>query len=251
MSLIQTKSFEIAAYIKGDTGSKKLALVLPGRLDTKDYPHMHSHVDYLAERGYLALSFDPPGTWESPGDISLYTMTNYLKAINELIEYFGNRTTLTVGHSRGGSMAMLAAISNSYVTHFIAVLMGGYSYDKKYYEWLPGEEVWKQQGYKVEPRDLPEAPEQIRNFNLPYTFYEDSTQYDMTEGLKNCTKPKLFILGTKDVTVKPVVTRKAFELSAPPKELREIDSDHNYRLNSNLTNEVNVLIGEFLDKHGN
>ena len=66
MNIIKTKTFELAAYTKGDQNSPKLALVLPGRLDTKDYIHNTSLVDYLSRRGYFALSFDPPGTWESP-----------------------------------------------------------------------------------------------------------------------------------------------------------------------------------------
>jgi len=58
----QTRSFKLAAYIQGKPTADGLAIVLPGKLDTKDYAHMQSHVDFLAERGYLALSFDPPGT---------------------------------------------------------------------------------------------------------------------------------------------------------------------------------------------
>ena len=69
MNLIKTESFQLATYSQGDSESKKLALVLPGKLDTKDYSHMKSHVKYLAIMGYFALSFDPPGTWESKGDI--------------------------------------------------------------------------------------------------------------------------------------------------------------------------------------
>lgn len=88
MNLLQLPSFTIATYMQGNPDAEKLALVLPGKLDTKDYAHMRSHVDFLAERGYLALSFDPAGTWESPGDISLYTLNNYLKTIDELIEHF-------------------------------------------------------------------------------------------------------------------------------------------------------------------
>src|SRR3989338_8571987 len=122
MQLIKTASFELAIYAHGEKTSSSLALVLPGKLDTKDYPHMKNHVGYLSARNYLALSFDPPGTWESPGGIELYTMTNYLKAINELIEYFGNKPTVLMGHSRGGSMAMLAGVQNKYVTHIIAVM---------------------------------------------------------------------------------------------------------------------------------
>ena len=87
MKIIKTKTFELAVYEKGDPNSSKLAIVIPGRLDTKDYIHNTSLVDYLANRGYFALSFDPPGTWESPGDIELYTTTNLIKSVDELIEF--------------------------------------------------------------------------------------------------------------------------------------------------------------------
>lgn len=113
MNLVQTKSFKLAIYSKGDKNSPRLALVLPGKLDSKDYPHMHSHVDYLAKKGYFALTFDPPGTWESPGDIKLYTMTNYIKAVNELIENFGNKPTFVMGHSFGGSIALYVGTNQS------------------------------------------------------------------------------------------------------------------------------------------
>lgn len=248
MKLIRTKSFELAYYTKGKEKAQKLVLVLPGRLDTKDYPHMKSHVEYLAGRGYLALSFDPPGTWESPGDINLYTMTNYLKAVNELIEYFDNRPTFVFGHSRGGSMAVLAAIKNPHVTHFVSV-MGGYSYAPGVYKRLLGEESWQSKGYKVEKRDVPgSVSNEIKIFNLPYSFVEDQKQYDMLDGLRECAKPKLFILGTKDLTVKPEVIKTAFEVSAEPKVLFSLDSDHNYRLQPDLIKKVNDCVGKFLDQ---
>jgi hypothetical protein len=42
-------SLRLATYARGNEKAQKLALVLPGRLDTKDYTHMISHVDYLAD----------------------------------------------------------------------------------------------------------------------------------------------------------------------------------------------------------
>lgn len=84
MTLIKTASFELATYTAGDPRANKVALILPGRLDTKDYVHMQSHVRHLADEGYYALSFDPPGTWESPGDLSIYTTDTYLQAVYEL-----------------------------------------------------------------------------------------------------------------------------------------------------------------------
>jgi len=253
MPIIQTKSFKLAIYKNGDEKSAKLALVLPGKLDTKNYAHMRSHVDYLANRGYLALSFDPPGTWDSQGGIELYTMTNYVRAVHELIEYFGTQSSsqakrkeiFVMGHSRGGSIAMLAGISNPRVTHF-ASIMSYYSFNPKAHPEYPDED-WKKNGVKQSKRDLPTDKNQTRVFNLPYNFLEDQIQYDMLDGLKNSKKPKLFVFGKKDSLVRPEVVKIAYEAAAQPKKLQEIDSDHDYRFHPELIEEMNEIIGDFLD----
>jgi hypothetical protein len=240
MKTINTKSFTLAVYAKGDEKSEKVALVLPGKLDTKHYQHMRSHVDFLAQKGYFALSFDPPGTWESPGGISLYTTTNYLKAINELIEYFGNKPTVLVGHSRGGTLAMLGAINNQYVSHFVSIMSSaGKSIPS--YPINPGEP-------SISQRDFPGSPKEKISIELPYAFFEDSAKFNIIDGLKECVKPKLFILGTRDTTILPEKVKEAFNASAEPKEIYELDSDHSYRWHPHLIEEVNKVIGEFLKK---
>ena len=241
MSLLKTKSFELAVYFAGDKNAPKLALLLPGRLDTKDYVHMRSHVDFLSQKGYFALSFDPPGTWESPGDIMLYTTQNYLKAVDELIEHFGSKPTVVMGHSRGGSMAMLAGVNNPHITHFISAM-------SRYGHSSVSEEA-KRAGVSISYRDLPPGTERTKEkkrFDLPLSYFEDSTEYI---GLERCTKPKLFFLGTHDTSVAPDDVREAHELAAEPKQLHELDSDHNYRLSSHLIDEVNKVTGEFLESN--
>ncbi len=245
MSIIATSHFQLAVYQQGDLQAKKLALVLPGKLDTKDYPHMRSQVEYLAKKGYLALSFDPPGTWESPGDISLYSMKNYLTAINDLITHFGNRPTFVVGHSRGGSMAMLAGTRNPFVTHF-ASIMSFYSFEPQIHGEYPDKE-WEKDGYRISKRDLPGKLPEFKEFRVPYSFLEDQIRYDALEDLKKSPKPKLFILGKKDILVKPKVVQTAFDAAHSPKELRELDSDHDYRHSLKLIGQVNKFLGEFLD----
>lgn len=91
--MVKTKSFDLAVYKNGDEYASKVALVLPGKLDTKDYASMRSHVDFLAGKGFFALSFDPPGTWESPGDIGLYTTTSYIQASNKQVEVTSGTST--------------------------------------------------------------------------------------------------------------------------------------------------------------
>ena len=245
--LIKTDSFALDIYAKGDSNSKKLALVLPGKLDSKDYAHMTSHVDYLANLGYFALSFDPPGTWESIGDISLYTMTNYLKAINELIKYNGNKPAFGMGHSRGASMAILAGLTNPFITSFASVFS---SFTENGYKDDSDIAKWKEQGFLLKKRDLPPGGgPSIKEFKLPYGFYEDQLQYDVAPDLKHSDKPKLFMLGKRDVLAVPEVIKQLYSITSKPKELYELDSDHNYRFHPELIEEVNAIVGAFLHKY--
>jgi pimeloyl-ACP methyl ester carboxylesterase len=241
---IKTDSFDLAVYAKGDEKAEKLALILPGQLDTKDYPHTRSHTDFLASKGFYALSFDPPGTWETSDDISQYTMTNYFKAINELVEYFGNKPTLFMGHSRGGAMAMLAGTTNPHALAFVSVF-SNYTYDQKINTTYNDDE-WKAKGFKESWRDLPEGPDRKRLFKLPYAFVEDQMKYGMSDGLSSCSKPKLFFLGLKDALIKPETVRAAYEIAAEPKQLCELDSDHDYRWHPELIEKVNQIIDDFL-----
>jgi predicted alpha/beta-hydrolase family hydrolase len=243
-TIIKTKTFTLSTYSSSPRNFEKIAIVLPGKLDTKDYPHMKSHVNFLSKLGYFAISFDPPGTWESPGDISLYTMTNYAKAINELIEYYGSLPTVLVGHSRGGSIAMLVGTTNPSVTHIVAI-MSCHSFTPDYHGSYP-DEKWKRKGYELFKKNTPNQNEKKTLFKLPYSFLEDQIQYDMSEGLSKSSIPKLFIYGNKDEDVEPEVVKTAYKISAKPKILRKLDSDHDYYRSNILIEEVNKYINNFL-----
>jgi pimeloyl-ACP methyl ester carboxylesterase len=232
--------FDPAIYSKGDPFSQRLALILPGKLDTKNYAHMQSHVDFLAAQGFHAVTFDPPGTWESVGDISLYTTTNYLVAIDELIVRFGNKPTLLVGHSYGGSIAMLAASRNAGVIGFVAIMS-----QARASQYSPSKLV---NGTAISRRDMPGSPGKTREFALPLNFYRDAEKFNILEELKTCTKPKLFIAGKYDDVIKPELVKEAYVSSAEPKEFIVIDSDHDYRHEARLIKLVETKIGKFLPK---
>lgn len=238
MNLLNTKSFQLATYSAGDENATKLALLLPGGLDTKDYAHMRSHVDFFSQKGYFALVFDPPGTWESPGDISLYTTANYLKAIDELVDHFGCRPTVAMGHSRGGSMAMLAGIKNPHITHSVAVMSNCRPSIMR--------ESAREAGIYTTYRDLPPGTERTKEkkrFDLPLSYFADPTEYT---GLDQCPKPKLFFLGTHDTIATPESVRETYNQAANPKQLHELNSGHDYRLQRDIIDEVNKVTAEFL-----
>jgi pimeloyl-ACP methyl ester carboxylesterase len=241
--IIKTKSFELAVLAKGDENAHKIAILIPGRLDTKDYANFVSHAEYLVACGFYAIAFDPPGTWESPGDISLYTTTNYLKAIDELIARFGSKPTLLLGHSRGGTAAILAS-GNPAVTGIVLVL-SNYSMPS------PPDENALRAGFQISHRDLPpgdhETKEQ-KEFKLPLSYWEDAKQYDPLAVLRSCVKPKLMISSTRDEFSSPQKIQEIYDSVPEPKMLRMIDSAHDYRRHAESIETVNVAIGEFLKK---
>src|SRR3989344_320469 len=244
MEMIKTKNFQLAVYAKGNEGAAKIALVLPGRLDTKDYVHMRSHVDFLAERGFFAVSFDPPGTWESAGGIELYTTTNYIQSVNELIEYFGNKPTLLLGHSRGCTVAMLVGASNPFVSGIVVILA---TYGPPT---APAPNV-PQMGFQEEYRDLPPgtAPtKEQKEFALPMNYFQDGQQYNPESVLTNYTKPKLLIYGSRDEFTSPDKVKAVYKTASEPKMIHELDSDHDYRYHPGCIEEANRVVNDFLKK---
>ena len=241
MTLWKIGGFDLAVYAAGDPDAPKIALVLPGRLETKDYAHIQSHVRHLAELGFYAVSFDPPGTWESPGDITIYTTENYLAAVNDLIKHLGNRPTLLVGHSRGGSIAMLVAVENPSVVGFVAMMASA----------APArpDEEWKAAGKLTFYRDLPPgdrpSAEQVK-FDLPYYCYENHLLADLAK----CKKPKLFIAGKYDHANQTRDVVEAYETSCAPKQFRELPTGHSYRYHPDITEAVNAKLTKFVQVTG-
>lgn len=237
MSMVHTPSFGLAVREQGNPDAERLAIVLPGRLDTKDYEQMAAHVECLSSLGFLAVSFDPPGTWDSDGDLSDYTMTNYLKSVDELINHFGNRPTLAVGHSRGGSIAMRASTTNSNIRSLVAI-MASYRFDTNW----DGAAEWEAQGYTDDVRELPDGSGLTRTFRLPHSFLLDAVQYDMSEEMRRSIKPKLLITGSEDITCPEAELLDGYEQFGEPKTIVSVDTGHDYRKNPSTINHINQLI---------
>lgn len=243
MPFIATKSYKLATYEQGDPNAARCAIVLPGRLESKDYIHIKSHVDTLAALDFHAIALDPPGSWESPGAIESYTVTNYLGAVNEIIEHYGNKPTILVGHSLGGSIAILAGASNPYVTAYIA-LMSLLSGPK-----TKEDPEWKADGKITFYRDLPPGDHHTstqKRYDLPYSFIEDALAHDTKAALQQCHKPKLFILGKHDAQNASSYSPKEYSRIADPKQLIQIDSHHSYRYSQATIEHVNGLIKDFV-----
>lgn len=243
MNFVETPSFKLAIYAKGDPNSDKLALVLPGRLDTKDYIHMTSHADLLADKGFYAISIDPPFSWGSPGPIEKYSTTNYLKAVNELIDQIG-KPTLLIGHSRGGSISMLAS-DNQHVKA-IAAIMASYGGPSS-----PSQEDIKR-GIYTTTRDIPPGDEKSaeqKEFSLPLSYFADGAMYNPADKLKVFTGPKFLICASHDTFSSPPSVRKIYDSLDEPKMFLELNTEHDYRLHADMVKAVNKVLGEFVARY--
>jgi pimeloyl-ACP methyl ester carboxylesterase len=240
---INTSKFELAAITAGGPSADKIALVLPGRLDTKDYIHMISHINILSTLGFYAVSFDPPGSWESSGTLEDYSTTNYVQVVNEIIDQY-DRPTLLLGHSRGASVAMLASDNPNVKALVLAMATYGPAVEPSTGE-IKGD-------YAVSFRDLPPGSEHTakkKEFHLPLKYFEDSKIYNPSAKLETFSGPKLIICGTKDAFFSPQEAKDKFDELKPPKEFLELDTEHDYRLHPEIIDEINQSIKEFVEKY--
>lgn len=250
--MLTTSSFGLATYEQGDPASDRFALVLPGLLDSKDFPHMHSHVDLFARHGFHALSFDPPGTWESQGDISLYTLSNYRQAAGEIIEYYGNKETVIVGQSLGGIMAPLIASDQECVRAYASLLAPAFLCDERNGVIHFGEfpiPNWKELGSRTSQRTLPNNPSHTFSFTVPYSFVEDSFNHNTLDVIGSLSTPKLYVAATRDAIVPPEVVAEFVKQASEPKEFVTIDSEHDYWLDDSLISQVNEILDDFFSQH--
>lgn len=241
MKIVETKSFKIAVNQYGNEHAAKMAILLPGRLDTKDYANFVSHGNYLAEKGFLVIAIDPPGTWDSPGDIKGYTTSMYVQCINELIDYFGNKPTLLLGHSRGGATAMLA--SDNPAVAGLVLVNAAYGNPSS-----PNPQKIKNNAL-LEYRDIPPGDsrtEEKRRFELPLNYFEDGARHNPVAILKKFNGPKLVIHATRDGFTRFEEVKKIYNTLQDPKTLLEIDCEHDYRLFPEAIKSVNKALGEFL-----
>lgn len=244
MKIIETSNFKIAANTKGNPDATSVAILLPGRLDTKDYANFVSHLDFLASQGFYVVAIDPPYSWDSPGDLKDYSTTNYLKAVNELIDYFGNRPTLLLGHSRGGATAILASTNPA----IIGLVLVNAAYGSPS---APDPEKIIDNAL-LEFRDIPpgnvRTKEQLE-FRLPLNYFEDGAKYDPRAVLKNFKGPKLLIHATNDEFTGVELIKPIYDEISEPKMFLEIDCTHDYRLYPEVIQQVEGALGTFIDRY--
>lgn len=224
----------------------RLAILCPGFLDSKDYNGLLYLADALAEIGYTAVRFDPTGTWESEGDISEYTTTQYLKDVRSVKEYMLSNGSynhiLLGGHSRGGRVSLLYATQDPDISLVVGIMPSATSIprgeDKK-----RSNDEWKDKGIQKVIRDVPGNEIERRQFDVPYSFQEDSLKHDVFKEIKKLHIPLFLFAGGLDTIILPEEVKSIFDQANEPKKFMIIPGvGHDYRHNISEVKKVNGVI---------
>ena len=137
----------------------KLALLLPGYLDSPDYLHLIIFEKRLQDLGYTVERLDVCNLWQT-GDVNNYSITNFLKQIKDHIDFYKNQNPeeiLLIGHSNGGFAAIIAGSKFPEITKIIALCPPP---DKT------GSEIKWKEGFRISKRDLPKNKTKFREFEI-------------------------------------------------------------------------------------
>lgn len=230
-------------YIPKDKDFDKLAVILPGFLDSKDYDHLVELGKFLAEKNYLGVSFNPTGTWKNTENTGKYSISQYLLDIDEAIltakEKFKQDFSeiIILGHSLGGKVALIYASRNKNIKMVVGIMPPNQQ------DWSK----WKDNGLRVSVRNQPKNIIKLVSFKIPFSFVEDSLKYDLIEALSKIDCPILFIAGELDDVVLPEIVESIYQKAKEPKKYILIKGiGHNYRLFKDQIKKVNDEIGKFI-----
>ncbi len=241
-----TKGNLAIAIHNSEKPTDKLAILCPGYLDSKDYKHLVGLAEVLNGRDYTVIRFDPTGTWESDGDISDYTVTQYLDDIKSVLEYMlakGDYNDILLGgHSRGGQLSILYSARDPKISTILGIMpSSGPITGKK-------RDDWDKLGVSISQRDLPDDRNKTKEFCVPFDHVLDRDQYDAVGDIKKIKSPVILIAGELDEVVEPEDVKELFENANEPKKFIIIPNiGHDYRLNDDEVKLVNEEILKQLD----
>lgn len=215
----------------------KLAILLPGYVESPDYHHLVVIDRHLTDLGYSTLRVDPCNLWQT-GDGTHYTTTGYINQVKDIVtSYLPEEPTeiILVGHSLGCLVALLTGYLFDEVTKIIC-LSPPATLGNSDHKWVDG--------FRTSKKDLPANPSEFRELTVPISFTVDRKQYSISTSLQNNQKPLLVIMGEADPS--------ALEVQEMVKDLSNTTfitingMGHDFRQSDELCHRVAAKIEEFI-----
>ena len=218
----------------------KLALLLPGYLDSPDYLHLKIFEDRLRELEFSVERLDPCHLWEN-GNVGNYSITNYIKHVHGKVDIYNKKNPkeiVLIGHSLGGFIAIIAGSRIKEVTKIVALCP-------------PPDRIgpslrWEKDRPRYSKRELPNNPEQFRSFEVPYSFVQDGLTYSAVEEVANINKPIMIFIALDDKSVLPQDTERIVANANKPYVVRQPNMGHSFRHSEEESNIVMDEIEKFI-----
>lgn len=222
----------------------KVALLLPGYLDSPDYLHMKIFKKELLGLGYMVEILDPCNLWKT-GDVNNYTITNYINQIREKVKFFFNQKPdeiVLIGHSLGAFVAIIAGNRIKEITKIVALCPAA--------DRIGASLKWQGKEIRHSERELPDNPNKLRIFDIPYLFAKDGLQYSAVEEVKQINKPLMIFIALNDKTVPPSETERIVSNANNPYIVRQPNMNHDFRHSrkesETVMNEIKKFLNNFL-----
>lgn len=216
----------------------KLALLLPGYLESADYRHLVVIDEELSRMGYEVKRVDPCLLWTT-GDVAGYTLTSYIKQIKEIVDScekdeYGE--IVLIGHSLGAAVAIIVGADDIRVTKVVC-LSPAVVLDKS-------REKWGETGIRCSRKDLPNDPSAFREFCIPLSHLDDRKQHSVTDALLGLAIPIMFLFGSDDPTADEI--KKVADNYKVSRVVKIENMSHDFRQSQDLCNRVAGEVKRFL-----
>jgi pimeloyl-ACP methyl ester carboxylesterase len=226
----------------------------------------------LAERGFMVLRYDKRGVGQSGGRIETVTLQDYADDVIAIIKWLGKRDDVdprrmaVVGHSEGGSVAMIAATRERKIASLVLVGATGST---------GAELVLEQQRHQLDLLKLPDperqqkidlqqkvhaavitekgwdgVPDEVRR-QADTAWFKSLLQFDPARVMQQIKQPILIVQGDLDTQVPPHHAELLAELARKRKNRPPVEAVHlpgvNHLLVKATTGEVQEY-GELAEK---
>lgn len=112
---------------------------------------------------------------------------------------------------------------------------------------IGSEKKWQGKDFSVSKRDLPNDPQQFREFVVPYSYAKDGLQYpSAVEEAKLINKPLMIFIGMDDEVVTPDRTERIVASANNPHVVRQENMGHDFRRSLKECQIVMSHIEDFL-----
>jgi len=248
--IVNKRGLKLSAILSLPKGKHQypVIILLQGFLGKKDGKKITSLSTHLTNLGFATIRFDYAGYGESEGEPDQeYLISNILTDISYVLKTVKthkrlNNTKIGVwGQSMGGMLAIISASLEPDITAVCAVSAPAQITKGDDLEKLLPE--WKEKGFierKNSNGDL---------IKISYDFVQDARRWNAEKSVKKLSASLLIVLGKKDETVPPKITKNIYKAANRGKKLVEINNmPHEYGDNVLFITKINQLSGNFFTK---